>query len=172
VIWQSFRLPINPEPWAIGPVGISNKGGKMHPYIGPNPQLLNYQHAVREYLQKNYGPFIPVERKCQLHFYFWRRLDTYTTPTGRVSQGHEADTTNLQKGLEDALAGLLFKNDRQVKLLVSEIIEQDVETDPGIMIIFEAPYRPAHLIEIPQAELEQFARFRADANKVDLGNLL
>lgn len=123
---------VNPEPWAVGPVGTGRKNGKVYAYIGPNAQLVAYQNAVREQLGDR--EISPLVGDVELTFFFWRRLDTYLTPHGRKAHKEEADSTNLQKGLEDALQGILFANDRSVKRITSEVVKQDPDIEPRIVI--------------------------------------
>lgn len=121
-----FRLDgINPEPWTAGTVSVGRKGGKPFPRVSKNAQLANYQNAVREQLG---FPMLdgdvatglaldmgaPWEGPVELFFYLERRLDTYVSDSGRNVTKHRADSTNCQKALEDALQGILFKNDNQV----------------------------------------------------------
>lgn len=130
-IWYAIN-GVNPEPWAVGPVGTGRKNGKVYAYIGPNAQLASYQEAIREQLGDR-GINTRIE-DVELFFFFWRRLDTYLTPSGRKATKKAADATNLQKGLEDALQGILFVNDRTVKRITTEVVAQDADVEPRIMI--------------------------------------
>jgi Holliday junction resolvase RusA-like endonuclease len=134
----SFYLDINPEPWAIGPVSVGRgAGGKMYPVVGRNQQLNAYQQAVKEAMleqsQVSHEPTKDV--KWQLHFGFWRQRADYTTPQARTHRKHEADVTNMQKATEDALQGILFTNDKDVKYVSSFEFEQSGITVPGIAIM-------------------------------------
>lgn len=126
-----YHLTINPEPWAVGSLGIGKKQGKFYPYMGANPQLNSYKEAVAEELAA-YDQLAPGE--YELEFYFWRVLDDYETGSGRRHRKHLADTTNLQKATEDALQGVLIDNDRNVRRISSEIVEQGPGVKPGIVI--------------------------------------
>jgi len=127
---------VNPEPWAIGALGVGRRAGGVYPYIGPNTKLVAYQNAIKEQL----GDFEPpdYDGEVQLDFFFWRKIETIRRqspgPKAKVSQGHISDATNLQKGLEDALQGVLFSNDRVVRDIHSVVVEQTRDTKPRIII--------------------------------------
>jgi Holliday junction resolvase RusA-like endonuclease len=160
---------INPEPWAIGPIGWSTWGGKKHPTVAPDPGLKTYQDAIKIFFAQNYPQCIPVEYDVKLTLFFWRKLDKNDlTSTGRVSTKHISDATNLGKGLEDALQKILYKNDRQVKRISSEIVEQGLDTKPGIVIKLE-PYR-GYSGEIPDNVMAEFLRRRDEAENMDLSD--
>lgn len=121
-----LTVDVNPDPWAIGPLGIGKRNGKFFPYVGQNAQLAAYKQAIIESL----GEIEKMpEGDYELHFYFWRRLDG----TSR-NKKHQADATNLQKATEDALQGVLFDNDRNVKFVASTIVEQGPEVTPMIVV--------------------------------------
>lgn len=123
---QWFYLDVNPDPWAIGPIGVGRRNGKMYPYVGQNAQLAAYKETVVDQL-KDAVPLGPGE--YVLTFYFWRRLDSHES-----GKKHQADATNLQKSTEDALQGVLIGNDRNVRDIRSVIVEQSSETKPCIVI--------------------------------------
>ena len=126
-----YVVELNPEPWAIGPVGYARRNGKMSAYVGRNQQLDAYKEAVRESL----GLGLPmIEGKVRLEFYFWRNRAAYTTPQAQTHRKHEADLTNLQKATEDALQGVLFKNDRDVNEVYSVLVAQGPEVEGKIVI--------------------------------------
>src|SRR4051794_39473343 len=97
-----FVLHINPEPWAVGSIS-----GKR---ISPNPNLVAFQSAVREELE---GQTLPRDFR-KLEFFFFRQTAKYIDTSDHVRQRNQADTTNCQKALEDALQGVLFHNDREI----------------------------------------------------------
>jgi Holliday junction resolvase RusA-like endonuclease len=140
-----YILPLNPEPWAIGSLGLGKRGGKFFPTISPNPQLAAFKQAVAEELEGS----IPLpEGEYELKFFFWRVLDSYETASGRRHRKHQADTTNLQKATEDALQGVLIGNDRDVQRITSEIVEQGAEVKPRI-VIKASPYLGFNPDQIP-----------------------
>lgn len=128
---QWFYIPINPDPWAIGPLSVGKRNGKYFPIVGRNAQLDAFKHAVAEELESQ--GVTPVDyEEYALRFFFWRRLDSHAS--GRK---HYADATNLQKATEDALQGVLIGNDRDVRAIYSEIVAQGPDIKPGIVIHVE-----------------------------------
>lgn len=121
-----FTLDINPDPWAIGPLGVGRRNGKLYPYVGKNAQMDAYKQAVKELLA-DVQPLL--EGEYILTFYFWRRLDSHES--GRK---HQADATNLIKATEDALQGVLFDNDRAVRDVRGVIVEQHAEARPFVVV--------------------------------------
>lgn len=153
--WYVVR--VNPEPWAIGPLGVGRKGGKVWPYIGPNPQLDAYKKAVRESL-RDQNPVI-VEGEVEVKFWFWRRLDGYQNKAGRTLHKHAADATNLQKATEDAIQGILIGNDRYVLAPSSVIMAQDKEIEGMVLICVKEVSNhedeiPPHIWDKMQADLK------------------
>lgn len=116
-----FCIGINPEPWAVGPLQVGRRNGKVFPTMGRNAGLAAYQEAIREELGDD---FIPIKGKQIVRFYFWRNQPTYLTEAGRMHQKHVADVTNMQKALEDALQGVIFDNDRDTWDIRSVIVDQ------------------------------------------------
>jgi len=137
---QWFVLELNPEPWAIGPVGVARKNGKMIPYVGRNQQLDAYKEAVKEAL----GPVEMLTGKVDITFFFWRVRSEYSTPQARTHRKHEADATNMQKATEDALQDLLYKNDKDNVHVESYVVEQGPDVTPRVVIrVREAgPFNP------------------------------
>lgn len=148
-----FLLEVNPEPWAIGDVSVGRKSGKLFPIVGRNAQLYNYQEAVKELLGDT--PMLPPG-KYKLEFYFWRQQAAYTSDKNRRVRKHEADATNLQKGLEDALQGILIANDRDVIDIHSTLVEQGPDVKP--MVILGVQYIASDMsdaiFELPSAVYE------------------
>ena len=126
-----YVLPINPDPWAVGPLGVGKKQGKFYPYIGPNKQLVAFQDAIREELVSQGVEMLP-EGSYKIQCFFWRRLDTHAS--GRK---HVADATNMQKATEDAIQKVLIDNDRGVVDIRSRIVEQSDDTEPMIVLEVE-----------------------------------
>jgi Holliday junction resolvase RusA-like endonuclease len=137
-------LEVNPEPWAIGDVGIHRKGGKIGAHVGQNVQLHAYQEAVREavreeaqfQLQGRVSDF-PLSNEIRLEFFLWRQQADYETTSGRRARKHRVDATNMQKGLEDALQGILYENDTQVVDVHTVIMEQGFDVRPLIVVGIE-----------------------------------
>jgi Holliday junction resolvase RusA-like endonuclease len=168
-----IQLPgINPEPWAIGPLGYRHVNGKIRPYVGPNAKLKSFQDEVKKDLefQLSKDDETPYESDCTLRFFFWRRLDSWETQGGRKANAHVADATNLQKALEDALQGVLISNDRNVRQITSEIVEQGPNVNPGIIIIFDKIYEPQIDEELGPYLLINFEKDRNSASYTGLDN--
>lgn len=126
-----FVLDLNPEPWAVGPITTGRKGGRIFANMGRNQGLHAYQQAIKELIGDGHDLIIgPVELK----FYFWRNRADYTTPQARTARKNEADATNMQKAAEDALQGVLFKNDKDTNHVTSKIIAQGTDVHGKILI--------------------------------------
>jgi len=125
-------LDINPEPWAVGPLSLGRKNGKMYPRMGRNNAVHTFKEEVRAELEDR--KLSLPEGLYDLQFFFWRRLDSYVSESGRKASAHVADATNMQKALEDALQGVLIGNDRDVRHVESEIVEQGPDVKPCIVI--------------------------------------
>lgn len=137
---QWYVLNLNPVPWTAPNVSIGRKGGKVFPQFYASAELKAFKEAVREQLA-NLDNF--VMPPYELEFYFWRRMEPYTTDQQKRARKHEADVTNLQKALEDALQGSIIGNDRDVKRITSWLVEQDHDTIPRIIIFLRpAPVEP------------------------------
>lgn len=127
---QWFVLRLNAEPWAIGPVSVGRKAGKLFPMVGRNTQLAVFKDAVREEL----GNQVMLTGKIGIQIFVWRRMDEYKTAQARTARKHEADATNLQKAIEDAIQGVLIHNDRDVQDISTTIVEQSPDVEPMIVI--------------------------------------
>lgn len=130
-------LHLNPEPWTIGPLSVGRNGGKVFPRVGRHEGLYAYQQAVKEQISQDMFDPYPPGTPLKLSFFFWRQQATYVTPQARTHRKHEADVTNLQKALEDALQGVLYHNDKDVKDIRSVMIEQGPDVLPRICILIE-----------------------------------
>lgn len=126
-----YFLPVNPEPWAVGKVGVGRKNGKTFPTVGPNAKLVSFQQEVREWFEDQKVDMIRGD--VELEFFFWRKLDQYQGPKRTVTT-NEADATNMQKATEDALQGILYPNDSAVRRITSEIIAQGLDIEGAIGI--------------------------------------
>lgn len=127
-----YVLMINPEPWAIGPVGYSRRGGKMSAYVGRNAQLDAYKEAVREEIaDQNPEKMIGY---VDITFWFWRNRATYLTQKAVQHRKHEADATNMLKATEDALQGILYDNDKDNRTVKAVVMAQDAGIHPRIVV--------------------------------------
>jgi Holliday junction resolvase RusA-like endonuclease len=126
-----YCLGLNPEPWAVGDIGIGRKGGKHFARMSPNANLASFQEAVREALEGcNQLPL----GEYKLTFYLWRQQVQYLNSKDKRVTRNQADATNMQKALEDALQGVLFDNDRNVRDIRTVIVEQGKNVKPAIVI--------------------------------------
>lgn len=141
-----FVIGLNAEPWAIGPLGLGRKAGKPYPYIGPNQKVQAYQEALREQLE---GSGV-LDGEVEVNLYIWRKIETMLIAGGRNRKGKSADATNIQKATEDALQGVLITNDRLVRRISTEVMQQDENTEPCIVIqvrpyVGSTPELPDHI---------------------------
>jgi Holliday junction resolvase RusA-like endonuclease len=127
-----FRIDLNPVPWAVGPLFTKRVSQtKSVAAMGANSELVNYQNAIKAAL-KDEGEILQGPLKLTL--FFWRQIEEYKTAAGRKARSHEADLTNLQKAVEDALHGIFYTNDKIVSVVDARIIRQDTETEGCIVI--------------------------------------
>ncbi len=94
---------------------MGRRNGKVYPYMGRNNQLYSYQQAIKEELESQVPAM--VEGDVSLIFAFWRQVET-------EHKRSYADVTNLQKGAEDAVQGVLLENDRTVRYIQSYLMAQ------------------------------------------------
>jgi Holliday junction resolvase RusA-like endonuclease len=128
-----FVLDINPEPWAIGPVGVNRKAGSMSAFVGRNQQLDAYKEAVREAIMDQPGAEM-IHGYVSITFFFWRRQSEYKTARSATHRKHEADATNMQKATEDALQGILYGNDKDNRHVESYVVDQGPDVDGRVVI--------------------------------------
>lgn len=122
---------VNPQPWKSPSAGTKRFGGKVVAYTYPNPEVVLYQEAVKEYVADEYPALVPVEpgeHGLLVTFWFWRSLNY----GGQRRQ--RCDTTNLVKATEDALQGLLYTNDKHNRTVTGHIVAQDARVEPLIMV--------------------------------------
>lgn len=125
-------IDVNPEPWAVGPLSVGKRNGKMFPIMGRNQSVHAFKEAVRDALEGKVT-MLP-DGQYDVTFFFWRRLESYVGESGRKANAHWADATNMQKATEDALQGILFDNDRDVREIRSVIVDQGPDVIPGIAV--------------------------------------
>jgi hypothetical protein len=132
-----YRVDVNPEPWAVGPLGVGRRNGKPYPYVGPNMQLKAYQEAVKEEILTQ-DPAM-VEGGLSLIFVFWRQVE-------RDLAKNYADVTNLQKATEDAVQGILYENDRATRYVQSFMAEQGPGVEGRVLIAVDSYYEEMPII--------------------------
>lgn len=145
---------INPVPWKSPNVGIGRRNGKVVPQVYKAAELAAYQEAIREQMSQVVPQAIlETHERLALTFYLWRNAGT--------KADHTSDATNLQKALEDALQGVLFKNDRNIVHVQTWIMEQGAGVSPKIVIeIEEAPEPPVLVLSTK----DSFAPVAQDPN--------
>lgn len=129
-----FMLAINPEPWTAPSVAVGRRNGKPFPQVYKSEALRSYQEAVKELVTPTMNRHEMFEGRIDLRFFFWRQLPDYVTDDEVRARKHYADATNMQKALEDALQGVVFKNDRDVAHVESWIMEQGKDVEPRVVI--------------------------------------
>jgi Holliday junction resolvase RusA-like endonuclease len=148
-----YVLDVNPEPWAVGPLSVARSGKGVYPKMGRNQQLYAYQQALRSTLLLQYPnlrEFVDSElglwgnREVKLCFYFWQKQETAETVSAagrtRRTTSKVADCTNMVKAAEDAVAGILFANDIQVREQVNVIVDRGAQLPEGIVVISIEPW--------------------------------
>lgn len=150
---------LNPEPWTAPQVSIGRNKGKPFPRFYASAAMKAYKEAVKEEVEAllplNWEPLdVPIS----LRFLFWRHLVPYETHQARTARKHEADATNLQKALEDALQGVLFTNDRNVHSVQSVIMDQGHDSTPLIMVTMSTK------IELPKVLIAEEDKFDGTKN--------
>lgn len=122
---------MNPEPWRVGDSFVGRKNGKHYAQVSPSMELVAFQSAVKEELDYIVAPF---DGPYKLVFFLWRNQATYISETNKRVQKHQADATNMQKALEDALQGVVIYNDRDVRDVRTIIVEQGPKVKPLIIV--------------------------------------
>lgn len=162
-----YIIPLTAAPWAIGPLSVGRKGGKPFAFVGPNHQLVAFQEALKEELEPAADL---LAGEVDLSIYIWRKLEK-SSSGGRARKAHQADATNMQKGIEDAIQGVLIENDRNVRRVKTEIMEQD-ESAESCIVIRLRPYESA-AEEIPDyiwASIDQVTNAPTAQAQLPLGS--
>lgn len=131
---QFYVIPVNPEPWVTPPYSTVPVRGGKHWVVkaGRDNRSHTFKEAVREELERQ--GVAKIEAPYRLHFLFYRKLDRYQLESGKKHTRHDADATNMQKLLEDALQGYLIDNDTDTRLITSQIVEQGSDA-PGLCVV-------------------------------------
>lgn len=146
---------VNPVPWtAPSATSRRGKGGKgTYVQMYASEELKTFKQAVQEQL----AGVTPYLDEVELTFYFWRQLPEGLIPDARKRRAHQADATNLQKSLEDALQGHLIENDKNVRSIRSVIVEQTYDCQSLIVIKLD-PWRGfSQSLELPESVLQVLA---------------
>lgn len=162
---------INPEPWVAPEGAIGRKGGKVFVQFHKSAGLTGYQEAIREEVVLQNGHLsewlAARDEKLQVTFWLWRTLDASEVDDRRRTR-NVADATNMQKALEDALQGILYKNDRKNVDVRTIVVEQTSDTMPHITI----EVRSGHDITTPEPpERPTYSKHTPDVRATDIEEL-
>jgi hypothetical protein len=163
---QWYVLDVNPQPWAVGPLSVARGGKGYYPKMGQNQQLATYQDAVRAALTGRYPNLVEFEtsaggaslfgnREVELCFYFFQKqeqaekYDARTKTGTRTVTSSLADLTNMVKAAEDAVAGILFDNDIQVRAQRNVTVEHGLTVPEGVVIISIEMWHGMNPSELP-----------------------
>lgn len=133
---DEYVIRLNPEPWAIGEA-FARRGGARGAGISPNRKLVSFQRAVQDVFAVDYPDTRPTREPVRIRFFFSRAIEKLNYGGKKNASASYADTTNLQKGLEDALQGILFENDNQVVSVESWMMNQNQNIDTFVIIVLE-----------------------------------
>lgn len=138
----------NPQPWNVElALGFNNATRKNYPKAVPSPQLVTFQKALSTII-RNGNPKMTAG-EVEVKIFIWRQMEVYRShKTDRNIRKHQADATNMQKAIEDAVQGILIENDRNVRRITTEIVEQGHDVT-GRVVISVGPYVPKWEQEIP-----------------------
>lgn len=128
-----FEIP--GQPVAQGRPRASTRGGHVRMYDPPKSK--QYKQLVRS-AAIPYAPKEPLEGPLEVRMIFYRQnLKSFTKKqTQEAADGicrptTKPDTSNYIKGIEDALNGLMWKDDSQIVTLVAEKYYSD---DPRVFV--------------------------------------
>lgn len=112
------------------------KNGKPYPMAHTPPAQRDYQQAIRDAIEEGYPDLemFPPGTTLYAFFYFWHKINQYQTQTGRNMKSKDIDTTNAVKSTEDALQGLVYKNDTNNRLSLGFMMEQGIDVEPQVMV--------------------------------------
>src|SRR5258708_2084247 len=106
---------VNPEPWMASEGSVGRGKGRQFVRFHKPDQLRNYQEAVKAEMPRQNPHAVERPGDIEVMFFFWRQLSQFELHEDtKRRRSHVADATNLQKALEDALQGVLYKNDRNI----------------------------------------------------------
>lgn len=128
----AYAVNVNPEPWAMGPANVRRKGKGHYVQFGANGVLETYQNAIKDHLKQSGA--VVHEPGYSLRIWIARQIVQYKSTAGRNVTRNEADGTNILKGTEDALQGILISNDRRCLQGHWLMMGQDKDVIPLILI--------------------------------------
>lgn len=142
-----YVVDVNPRPWVVGPLSVARSGKGMYPKMGRNQELYDYQQAVVETLRLEYPNLKSLgeigtlwgRREVEIALYFWQQIEVSEREDRlgrkRTYRGHNADLTNMVKAAEDAVAGLFFDNDVQVRAQRNVIMDRGEHIPQGLVVM-------------------------------------
>lgn len=136
--WYSIQ-GVNPEPWESPESFVRRVKGSDKLSVGHHSsrRMRLFQDSVKEEFPIQNPGFINLGTAAlDVRFYLWRSVAVFENASGRVVEGNDVDATNCQKALEDALQGILYKNDTN-NVQVSTWLHQAVDIEPFIIIRVE-----------------------------------
>jgi len=144
---------ITPQPWEVQAQSYKAGGRWCKARLISPDQLREYRDELSRTFVQQYPLTLPARGLLKVEFKFWRN----------TADGAElADATNLLKATEDALEGILYDNDRNNRLVSSEIIQQDDQAPNAIMVTVSEYEVSA--IEIPPRIIMNKERRRVEAD--------
>lgn len=115
---EIIRFEIPGEPVAQGRPRASSTGGRVRMY---DPQKSRTYKAHVSEIGKEYAPEKPLEGPLMVRMIFYRRyLKSFTKQERRDAEDgiklpiSRPDLSNYAKGIEDALNGIIWKDDSQI----------------------------------------------------------
>lgn len=127
---------INPIQWQTGTASAGRRDGRIVANrLAKPPELEVYQKAIKEHFEglSPVPPMYSFPTGIRLEFHFRQVLEDWKLLDGRRSKRSRRDATNLQKALEDALQGVLFRNDSAV-VDIRSVVETVQTGEPFIGI--------------------------------------
>jgi len=133
---------VQPQPWTAP----TFTRGRSKTVTFKNGPLDIYQRALAEAILDIRPDVVPTTEDIALDLWIWRELEQYETESGRKQTTHRADRSNILKATEDALQkskealrGILFLNDVQVVSGNTVIVEQEIGTEPCVLVKIGPP---------------------------------
>lgn len=136
-----LRADLIPVSWKAPTAYTVRTGGRFSSRVAPSAELNAYKEALREVLTPQWR-WDPIDFPVELQWRFSRQLVTYESESGRKVTKHQQDLTNLVKAAEDALQPTILRNDKWVRAMYAEIVEQSKEAKGWVSLVI-VPYREA-----------------------------
>lgn len=127
----TFTVDGDPVPWSVPDVAVGvAKGGRRYRRVKKDPRLEEWQGVVAEAARDAWGPWENTKAAVALLLHFILFTDDtsvhgqYALPAQEWNESLQKDTirgkriadlTNLTKGVEDAMQGVIYKDDTQIR---------------------------------------------------------